>query len=780
MKKIAIIPFFILLLFSANAHSENTSLTILHTNSTNGYIEACPTCPNRLFGGLPRRATLVKEYRQKEKNVLLLDSGDFFPVLAEKERAFCVVEGMNLLKYDAVALGDQEFLYGQEFIREVIAKAKFPFLSATIVDEKTGNYFTRHYIIKEFSGIKVAIIGLTSPKAFFFFPREQIEGLKILDPVETVRRIIEKIKGRVDLIVVLSHLGYEEDERLAKEVAGIDVIVGGHDQTLLPEPVRIGQTIIVQAGKNSENLGELKLSLDENKRITSCEGKVIPLTLTISDDGEISLLIKNFKEELAKKEASTPKKKTDIWGPTLQVLRTEWDVGSIPEGKILTKEMTIKNIGSQTLVISKVRSSCDCLTAKLDKETLVPSETGNLSLRFTPENIPGKFSYTVFLQTNDPENQLAKIPVKGEVLRVPYPKAPSSVRIEVLFFFSPNCRTCRKVKEEIIPQIRLRYGSRISMKELDISKEENYARLVELEDKHNVKKTAPIEVFVGGSYLSGYREIKENLDRVIEKELVLLPEGVKPSTTPHSREKIIRRFRKFSVPAVMFAGFLDGINPCAFAAIVFLVSLLSLFKRKKKEILIAGLSFSLGVFFAYLFLGIGLFWGIRTVFQVKIVSEIIFYGIASFVFLLGIISLKDAYLFSRTGKTSSITLQLPKSIKYKMHRIMREKVGVKGLAGSIFLAGFIVSFLESICTGQVYLPTITFIISEPSLAKKAYLYLVLYNLLFILPLVLVFFLVYFGTGWERLSRFGEKRLVMVKVLTGLFFIGLAVLLFFMH
>ena len=114
MKKWSKICFSLLLILLLYKIGSATQITILFTNSTNGILKACPTCPNLLYGGLARRATLINEYRSKYKSMLLLDAGDLFPVVAPKEQAEYVLKAMNLMGYDAMAIGDQEFNYGKE------------------------------------------------------------------------------------------------------------------------------------------------------------------------------------------------------------------------------------------------------------------------------------------------------------------------------------------------------------------------------------------------------------------------------------------------------------------------------------------------------------------------------------------------------------------------------------------------------------------------------------------------------------------------------------------
>jgi thiol:disulfide interchange protein len=120
-----------------------------------------------------------------------------------------------------------------------------------------------------------------------------------------------------------------------------------------------------------------------------------------------------------------------------------------------------------------------------------------------------------------------------------------------------------------------------------------------------------------------------------------------------------------------------------------------------------------------------------------------------------------------------MTLRLPRSLQRRIHSVIREGAQMRAFIGVAFATGFVVSLIELACTGQVYLPTIVYVLSRPELAAQAFLYLVLYCLMFILPLIVVFVLAYFGTTSEQLGRFVNRRTAAIKLATGLVFTGLA-------
>jgi 5'-nucleotidase / UDP-sugar diphosphatase len=175
-----------------------------------------------------------------------------------------VADVMNYLKFDAMAIGNHEFDWGMDALRQLIASSRFPYLSANIKDER-GRYLpgVKSYIIVERKKVKIAIIGMTTPEVPRITAPGRFKRMTVERPEDILPRIIEKAKdeGAV-IIIVLSHLGLDADKDMAQRVAGIHVVVGGHSHTALENPVVVGNTIIVQAGAYGLYLGVLKLRVD--------------------------------------------------------------------------------------------------------------------------------------------------------------------------------------------------------------------------------------------------------------------------------------------------------------------------------------------------------------------------------------------------------------------------------------------------------------------------------------------------------------------------------------
>jgi len=245
-------------------------LTIQHMNDTHGHI--LPFTDKSVSRDVPVSgaayyARLIEMGRAANPDgTLLLSAGDMFqgtPV-SNLFRGKPVIEIMNRLRFDAMAVGNHEFDWGRETLTAMISEAAFPFLSANITDADF-NYMprVRPYLLLTRKEIPIGIIGVTTPETKVTTKPGNVSDLLFLDPMEVVPRMIEGVKQQgARLVIVLSHLGLDADIDLADKVPGIDVIVGGHSHTAVTTPVAVGRTIIVQAGCYGVYLGTLKLKVD--------------------------------------------------------------------------------------------------------------------------------------------------------------------------------------------------------------------------------------------------------------------------------------------------------------------------------------------------------------------------------------------------------------------------------------------------------------------------------------------------------------------------------------
>ncbi len=237
------------------AEDEVKSLTILHTNDHHGHPLKFFKYPAPGLAGLPARATMVQETREAYENVLVLDAGDVNT--GRPESNFFDAEpdfiGYNYIGYDALAVGNHEFDLNREKMMQQMEMSEFPWLSANIKGPDGENLF-KPYIIKEYNGLKVAILGLTTQKTADIGNPEYIGDLTFQDEVEAAKEYMPELQEKADVVIGLAHMGWYGNEtegsgRLAANVEGFDLIIAGHSHNRMDAPKYVNGTPIVMANQ---------------------------------------------------------------------------------------------------------------------------------------------------------------------------------------------------------------------------------------------------------------------------------------------------------------------------------------------------------------------------------------------------------------------------------------------------------------------------------------------------------------------------------------------------
>tara|TARA_B110000977_G_C11075475_1_gene491012 strand:+ start:1180 stop:2826 length:1647 start_codon:yes stop_codon:yes gene_type:complete len=275
------------------------NLTILHTNDNHGRF-----WHNRSGEyGMAARATLIQSIRDEVAgtggHTLLLSGGDINTGVPESDLqdAEPDFKGMNYMAYDAMALGNHEFDNPLSVLRQQHDWARFPFLSANIINQDTGMPLFKSHEIFDLDGLKVAVVGFTTQDTVRIGNPEFLQGLEIQSPIAVATKIVPAIAANSDLVVAVTHMGHYRfgenggnapgDVALAKAVDGLDVIVGGHSQTATFSPDVQNDTLIVQAKEWGKYVGRLDLQL-RNGEISVVNYQLIPVNLKkkVLIDGE--------------------------------------------------------------------------------------------------------------------------------------------------------------------------------------------------------------------------------------------------------------------------------------------------------------------------------------------------------------------------------------------------------------------------------------------------------------------------------------------------------------
>jgi cytochrome c biogenesis protein CcdA len=356
---------------------------------------------------------------------------------------------------------------------------------------------------------------------------------------------------------------------------------------------------------------------------------------------------------------------------------------------------------------------------------------------------------------------------------VPTP-TPVPEPIYIAYFTDAGCQGCARTDNDR-PVIEERYPQ-VVVQLFQMEEEENSLLNECLCAKYGVpeeKRLSTPMLFVGDDVLIDTEADLNSLLAVVDKYATT---GAEPTWNDcdleQAEEARIARFKKWGVFVILGAGLVDGLNPCAFATLVFFISYLAFTGRRGRDILFVGVAFAAGVFLTYFLVGLGVFEAVQSLKFFPLLGRWVYLITALLCTVLAIFTFRD-FFRARQGRTSEMTLKLPDGLRKRINQVIRENARVEAFVAVALITGCVVSLLELACTGQVYLPTIAYVTTVPELASRAVFYLLLYCLMFILPLVVVFMLSYFGTTSEQLGLFLVRHIVTIKILTALVFVGLA-------
>lgn len=297
---------------SAGTAMADYTLTILHTNDfharfepINKYDSGCGAEDNtegKCFGGSARLVTAIEEARARSNNSILVDGGDQFQgtLFYTYYKGKLAAEMMNLMGYDGMTVGNHEFDDGPEVLRGFMDAIEFPILMSNAdvsAEPLLADKLAKSTIIER-GGEKIGLIGLT--------PEDTDElaspgpNITFSDPVAAVQGEVDALTAQgVNKIVVLSHSGYATDQRVAGETTGVDVIVGGHSNTLLgnmeraqgPYPTMVRNTAIVQAYAYGKFLGELNVTFNDAGEITEATGAPLIIDAAVAENADVKARI---------------------------------------------------------------------------------------------------------------------------------------------------------------------------------------------------------------------------------------------------------------------------------------------------------------------------------------------------------------------------------------------------------------------------------------------------------------------------------------------------------
>jgi cytochrome c biogenesis protein CcdA len=342
--------------------------------------------------------------------------------------------------------------------------------------------------------------------------------------------------------------------------------------------------------------------------------------------------------------------------------------------------------------------------------------------------------------------------------------------IHIAYFYQTGCKVCSRVEADLTYMQTL--YPQIIIDEFNIYDHVNLGQWLATQAGRTGNIATPA-IFIADTMLVGEEEITPDSIEALVNTNLDGAEAIWANFTEDT-DSATGLFENLSWLTIAFAGLIDGLNPCAFATLIFFVSYLSISQRRGREILYCGIAFTAGVFLAYLVVGLGFYQVLDLLGgMLQFLSNLV-YGITAMACLiLAVLSIRDAIKI-HNGGTAEMGLHLPDKLRKRINTRIRAGRKASAYVWFAFVTGLIISMLELACTGQIYLPTIIFMTSQESMQVQAIFYLLLYNLMFIVPLIIVFILTFYGTNSKDLTNFLEKHAMKIKIGMGILFSALSI------
>lgn len=317
---------------TTSAPTDVKKITIIHTNDTHSRVK------NESGAiGLAKIATIIKQTKEQNPNTLVLDAGDTLhgmPIIniSKGENAAKI---LNAAGYDLMTIGNHDYNYGQDRLKELKEILNFNILSANILDAN-GNHIFTPYEIKEIDGVKIGIFGLTTPETAYKTSPANVVGVTFEDPIVTSKKMVAELKDKVDVIIALAHIGLDESsvvtsKTIAENVDGIDIIIDGHSHTGLKEGLVVNNTLIAQTGEYGKNLGFVDIEV-ANGKIVNKVARLMPEADTkeiVPNEDVMNLIAKIDEENKPALSKVVAKSDIDLDGARENVRTKETNLGNL-------------------------------------------------------------------------------------------------------------------------------------------------------------------------------------------------------------------------------------------------------------------------------------------------------------------------------------------------------------------------------------------------------------------------------------------------------------------
>ena len=284
-------------------------LTILHSNDMHGDFLA-EKLDEKLSGGVSQLAWYINQVKNTEPNAIYVISGDMFQgsIIDSEYKGVSTIDMVNALQPDAVALGNHEFDYGLAHLLFLERCANFPVINANLQIKNTGNRLFNSHVILNINGIKMLVTGIITEEILNYKSDELISTfIDVNEAAREIERICNLYKTvDIDLTIVLTHIGHDEDKKLAQALnpeLGVDIIIGGHSHTFLEKPDEVNGILIAQAGVGTDFIGRFDLEIDmDNNSVYRYNWQLLPIdSSNMQSDPHMDAILNNYQNKVTDK-----------------------------------------------------------------------------------------------------------------------------------------------------------------------------------------------------------------------------------------------------------------------------------------------------------------------------------------------------------------------------------------------------------------------------------------------------------------------------------------------
>lgn len=336
---------------------------------------------------------------------------------------------------------------------------------------------------------------------------------------------------------------------------------------------------------------------------------------------------------------------------------------------------------------------------------------------------------------------------------------------EIIFYASDSCYNCKEVK------IMLSKYDNINVILKTIESEENYKELQKVATYFNKDAMVP-SILIGDKFLVG-ADIIDSFDDTLNKKLGDKYELLDVSTIEVNIAKINEEnYNNISFFVIMLSGLIDGINPCALSMLILLIGIVT--KTDKKNVIYVGVSYASGTFLAYFFIGLNIFKVMEIASKISWLIIVMYISIICMSLFIIYLNTKD-FINIKKGKVENIKNQLSNNQKSKIYKYINKLTDSKYIVFYGFVLGIILTLLEFTCTGQVYIPTLSYMINSGE-GVLPYIYLFAYNIMFIMPLIIVCIVTYITKETNKVMNLLYDKLGYIKLITNLIYVIIIVIL----